>query len=319
MTQPLITCMGEILFDMLPIVENESTVGFRMHPGGSPFNVAMGTARLGQKTAFACKISTDLFGRMLRQTVEHEGIDTRFMPSDDAFTTLAFVAYEHGEPAYSFYGDGMADTRLTSSDVPQVLFDETKMLHIGSISLLRGSTPSAVLSTVERLHGKALIHFDPNLRPSLIKDETGYRALLDKLFKLADIIKISAADLKWLMPGRSVEAAANALKLHGAAMVVVTRGGDGALCLRGKDTLVSPVFEVNVVDTVGAGDAFSGGTLAALAERDVFTRAALETLPASALSEVLRFASATAAITCARAGANPPTRDEVMRFLGERG
>ena len=225
----VITSIGEILIDFLPIVENGATVGFRMHVGGSPYNVAMGLARLGQPVAFAGKIANDFFGRVMREHVEREGIDTRFLINTDALTTLAFVAYEHGEPAYSFYGEGAADTLVTAGDLPAALFDDTRILHFGSISLLRGSTPGAVEFAVERLKGRALLSFDPNLRPGLVRDEAGYRALLERLFRQADLVKISSADLGWLMPGAPLAEAAAALRAYGPALVVVTRGGDEVL------------------------------------------------------------------------------------------
>ncbi len=313
----VITSIGEILIDFLPIIENGATVGFRMHVGGSPYNVAMGVARLGQPVAFAGTIATDFFGRSMREHVEREGIDTRFLLNVDAQTTLAFVAYEHGEPAYSFYGDSAADTLLKVGELPAALFDDTRIFHFGSISLLRGSTPAAIEDAASQLKGRALLSFDPNLRPGLIRDEAGYRALLERLFRQADLVKISQADLGWLMPGASVEEAATALRDYGPALVVVTRGGDGALALRANNPqpLTTPGMRVNVIDTVGAGDSFNGGLLAALYERGATSRAALEALSADELVKCMRFAATVAGITCSRAGADPPTRAEVMAVL----
>jgi fructokinase len=310
----LITSMGEILIDFLPIEEEGHTVGFRMHPGGSPYNVAMGLARLGQPIAFASKISTDLFGRFLREHVEREGIDTRFLVTSDASTTLAFVSMEGGEPAYAFYNEGAAGTLLTSEEIPPALFDETSILHFGSISLLSGTTPDAVLSTVERLKGRALLSFDPNLRPGLVRDESAYRALLDRLFTLADVLKLSASDLRWLSPRSTVEQAAANLLALGPALVVITRGGDGVLAVRGSGTWEVPAFDVRVVDTVGAGDAFSAGLLAGLAGRDIATREALIDASSDDIEGALSFAAAISALTVTRAGADPPYLHEVARF-----
>ncbi len=295
------------------------TVGFRMFPGGAPMNVAVGLARLGQPTAFVSKVSTDYFGRFLRHYLEAEHINTRFLISDPALSTLAFVAIENNEPAFTFYGEGAADTLLTVDDLPPELFEQTRVLQIGGISLLRGSTPDTILAAVERMHDQALIAFDPNIRPALIEDSTSYRVLLDKLFGMADLVKISAVDLDWLMPGNPLDKAAQEVVARGAALVVVTRGAHGAMALRATDgsTEVFEVsgFSVTVADTVGAGDAFNSGLLAALAERDALTRAALMALSADAIREVLRFASATAALNVQKAGANPPTRAEVAAFL----
>src|SRR5262245_47069216 len=127
-----ITSIGEILIDFVPIEERGATVGFRMHAGGAPFNVAVGVARLGRPAAFVSKVASDFFGRYLRARVQDEGIDTRFLLDAEAQSTLAFVAMERGEPAYSFYGEGAADTLLTAEELPAALFDETHILHFGS-------------------------------------------------------------------------------------------------------------------------------------------------------------------------------------------
>src|SRR5215218_7892363 len=115
----LLTAMGEVLIDFLPIQSGGMTTGFTMHAGGAPLNVAVGMARLGQPTAFAGKVANDFFGRYIRAYIEQEGIDTRFLVAADALSTLAFVAKEDGEPAYAFYGEGAADTLLVPDEVPE--------------------------------------------------------------------------------------------------------------------------------------------------------------------------------------------------------
>lgn len=315
----LITSMGEILIDFLPTIESGTTTGFRMFPGGSPFNTAVGAARLGHPTAFVSKTAADFFGRYLRSYVESEGIDTRFLFQADAQSTLAFVAMEEAGPAYAFYGEGAADTLITYDELPDALFEETAIFHCGSISLLRGTTPDAVVAAVERLRGRALLSFDPNLRPGLIQDEAQYRELLVHLFSLVDIVKISEVDLEWLAPGVALEAAANDILSHGPALVVVTRGGDGALALLagtdGTAKITVPSFPIQVADTVGAGDSFSSGLLASLMDRGIVTRDALTALGADDIRPVLRFAAAVSGITCTRVGADPPRRDVVERLL----
>lgn len=315
----LITCMGELLIDFLPIEEAGKTAGFRMFPAGSLLNVAVGIARLDAPAAFAGKVATDFFGRVLRGYAESERIDTRFLLNDTAQSTLAFVAIEDNEPAYSFYGDDAADTRLLPEDLPQAFFDETAILHVGSISLLRGSTPGAVIAACERLKGHALISFDPNIRPGLVHNEAGYRATIDQMLKLADLVKISAADLAWLIPGATPADAAAMLLRHGPALVVVTRGAEGVLALRqGAETPFQvPAFAIILADTIGAGDSFNGGLLSGLLERGVKSREALLQLPAERLQETLRYAAAVAALTCTRPGADPPRREVVEQMLAK--
>ena len=321
-TPPLITCMGEVLVDFLPIEEDGRTVAFRPHPGGSLLNVAVAVARLGGRAALATKVAGDYFGRYLRAYVEDEAVDTRWLLPADALSTLAFVAIESGEPVFAFYGEGTADTLLTIGDLPDELFDETAILHVGSISLLRGSTPDAVLAACERIRGRTLLSLDPNLRPALVRDEATYRARLDRLVGIADLVKLSAADLAWLAPGRAPEEVAVELLERGPELVVVTRGGAGVLAARlvGGEAVRTtlPAFSVSVADTVGAGDAFNAGLLTQLAERGVTSRAALAALPDAALAEALRFAVAVAALNCERPGADPPPRAVVDAFLASR-
>lgn len=322
-----ITILGEALIDFLPIEEGGRMVGFRMHPGGSALNVAVAVARLGQPVALAGKLSTDLFGRYLRAYLERESVHVAWLADVDAPSTLAFVATESGDPTFAFYGERAADTLLRADDLPEALFAETAILHVGSISLLRGTAPEAVLAACQRLAGRALLSFDPNLRPALIANEPAYRALFQRLTGLVDILKLSAVDLAWLASGRDLEAAAGELLAQGPALVVVTRGADGVLALRRNqraqahetDGAVSsyrlPAHVVDVVDTVGAGDAFTAGLLSWLRQRGVTSRVALDALSPEELTAALSFAAATAALNCTRAGADPPGWRAVRAFL----
>jgi fructokinase len=220
---------------------------------------------------------------------------------------------------FTFYGKGAADSLLTIDELPDALFTETCILHVGSISLLRGSTPDAVLAICERLAGSALLSLDPNLRPGLVRDEAAYRGRLRRLLGLADIVKVSAADLAWLVPGLTEEDAAREMLGQGPALAVVTRGSRGVLAVRsgseGTTTLTVLAPTVEVADTVGAGDAFTAGLLTRLSEDGVASRAALAGLPEAWLTAALGFASAVAALNCTRRGADPPDRATVNAFL----
>jgi fructokinase len=318
----MLVCLGEILIDFLPVEAGGEVTGFSMHPGGGPFNVAVGLARLGQPTAFVSKVGADFFGRRLRRAVRDEGIDDRWLPDSPAPSTLAFVAHEDGEPAFTFYGEGAADTLLAPDDLPAELFAAAALLHFGGISLLRGSTPAAALAAAEGLRGRALVSLDINVRPKLIHDPAAYRATLARAVAACDLLKLSAADVAWLEPGADLAAYGAAQLDAGPALVALTRGGDGITALRRRGGSVEavevPIFPVPVADTVGAGDSFTAGLLAALAERGVLGRDALEALPSEALHDCLRFGAAVAAINCTRPGADPPRRDEVEAFLAAR-
>jgi fructokinase len=310
----LFTAIGEILIDFTPINERGATVGFRMHPGGSPLNVAVGLARLGARVEFAGKVSTDFFGRFLAAHLKHEGVGTRFLSHSDAPSTLAFVTLEDGDPAFSFHREGAADTLLLPRDLPEEIA-QTQFLHFGSISLMNEPTAGTITGLVEQLRSRAILSFDPNIRPGLISDRRRYRELLARLFQSADIVKISATDLRWFDPDHSPEGAAGALMEMGPALVAVTQGPRGAYARWHAGEVRVPARAVEVVDTVGAGDAFTSGLLFALVERGVTSRAGLQEMRTDVLEAGLRFATASAAVTCTRAGADPPRRDEVEAVL----
>ena len=314
-----LVCLGEILMDFLPLPTEGEVAGFTLHPGGGPFNVAVGLARLGQPTAFVGKIGTDYFGRRLRRTVRAEGIDDRWLLDVAAPSTLAFVTVEAGEPDFAFYGEGAADSRLTRDELPAELFAQATMLHFGGISLLRGTTPDTALAAAERLQGRALIACTPNIRPQLVRDGHAYTAILSRAVATCDLLTLSSADVAWLAPRVDpLEFAVGQLEV-GPILVILTKGADGVTSFRRRrgaiERLDMPAFPVTVADTVGAGDAFSAGLLAALASDAVVSRAALEALPAEQLRAALRQGVATAALACTRPGADPPRSAELAAFL----
>lgn len=338
----LVTCMGECLIDFVPInttdqygnqagsgrdkredqgevsLKGTTDISFRMHPGGSIFNVAVGLARLREHVAFAGKIAEDYFGQHLLQTLKSEGVDTRFVSMSQAQTTLAFVTVVDGQPAFTFYGEGTADSLLTVEDIPETLYQETGILHVGSVSLLRGTTPATVVSTVERLKGKALLSIDPNIRANLIHDEPQYRALLQHVIALSDIVKLSDVDLAWLLPGASVEEALLHLCELGPALAIVTQGEKGVMAQSGSIPAIQvPTIPVSLVDTVGAGDSFCAGVLAWMADNAITSHQEVLALAESELRAALTFASVVAGLNCAKAGANPPSRFEVEQFMAQ--
>jgi fructokinase len=308
-----VTAIGEILVDFTPIVEQGRTVGFRMHLGGSPCNVAVALARLGVPVEFVGKVSTDFFGRFLVDVLTREGVGTRFLTRTDAPTTLAFVAVEDGEPSFLFYGTGTADTLLAPDDLPPQL--DAPILHFGSISLVRGTTAATVAGLVTRMQRRCLLSCDPNIRPALVADPPAFRRTLRGLLAASDVVKMSLADASWIFPGRALSDVADEVLGLGAAVVVITRGAAGAYARTAAAAAVVDAARVSVVDTVGAGDAFTAGLLFALQELGAASRPALEGLTAKTLRHALRVASAAAALTCTRAGADPPYRRDLEAFL----
>jgi Sugar kinases, ribokinase family len=313
----LITCLGECLIDFLPVAKEDAGDTFQMRAGGSIFNVAMGAARMGQAAAFSCKVADDYFGRFLRAHIESEHIDTRFLiHHTGGHSTLAFVAIEDGSPAFTFYNDGASDTRLSIDELPQGLFAETAILHFGSISLLQGTTPDAILTTAERLKGQALLSFDPNIRPDLIQNETQYRARLQRAFALADVVKLSDVDLAWLHKDLTVEQAIHEILALGPGLVVITRGSHGIIAARaGGPVIKTPSYSIQLADAVGAGDTFCAALLVQLMQHNFVTPEELLHLQDNDLVSMLRFAGAAAAINCTRIGADPPHYTEIEEFI----
>jgi fructokinase len=308
-----ITSLGEVVIDFLPIVEDGRTVGFRMYPGGSPMNVALGVARLGHPAGFAGALSRDYFGRSVRTFLDAEGVDTRFLIDLDAPSTLSFVAVERGEPAYTFYGAGAADARFVPTLVDARLIEQSAVIHVGSVAIIRQPTADTLLWLCGQAAGRCLISFDPNIRAALVDDDAGYRRRIEQLFGLADVVKLSTVDLAWIMPDAAPDQAAQHILARGAGMVVITDGEHGLAAWRAgaAAAIRVPARPVRVVDTIGAGDTVDAALLVALAERRALTRAALQVLDDDQLAACLHFAAAAAAITCSRAGADLPRRAEI--------
>src|SRR3989442_3190081 len=307
-----IVSLGESLIDFTPLVTDGRTTGFEIHPGGSPYNVAVAVARLGHPGAFAGRISADFFGRTLLEHLHANGVDTSLVRTGTEATTLAFVAIEQGEPTFSFRAEGTADTLIRAGDLDPSDFLDAEALHIGSISLLYEPTATSIIELVRALRGKVTVSFDPNVRMSLIRDAAQYRARMRELLGSCDVVKVSERDRAAL---DSFDPAALVGAATGPVVVVITDGANGSRLFRRGPSLAVPAIPSRRVRTVGAGDAFTAGVLVGAAERGGLSRRALEHLDDEDWRDVLRFASTTAALTCERAGAEPPTRETVQSRL----
>lgn len=308
--------LGESLIDFTPRIEGGALSGFDLHPGGSPCNVAVGLARLGQHAHFGGRVSDDLFGHAILRHLRDNGVAEDLLLHGHEPATLAFVAYEGDEAVYSFRGEGAADRAIRPGDFALDRFLALDAVNFGSISLLFPPASQAILELVRALHGNVTLTFDPNIRKGLVPDWPEYRVVVDECFRLADIVKISDRDLETLADVDPAALAADHATSGGPVVVIVTRGSSGSrLFRRGRDVLDCPSTPCTVVDTVGAGDAYTAGLVAALAERDALGRGSLATLDDADWLEVMAFASTTSALTCERAGSDPPTRSAVLARL----
>jgi fructokinase len=301
----VVVVTGEALVDLV-LGRDGSLDG---HPGGGPYNVARTIGRLEQPVTYLGRLSNDGFGRRLRGELEADGVGLDAVVPTDAPTTLALAELDAaGAAQYHFYDAGTSAPGLTLEAAAAALPPRIETLYLGTLGLVFEPMATTLEAMVARVDDDTLVALDPNCRPSMIQDPAGYRGRLARLLARTDVVKASEDDLAWLEPGADVVTAVRGLLRHDGAVGLVTLGSDGALVVTADEVreLRSPAVEV--VDTIGAGDAFMGGFLAHWRGRGL-TRADLRRL-----DEVERsadFACRVAAITCSRAGADPPRLEDV--------
>ena len=300
---------GEALMDVFAAGDTPTGLALDARVGGSPFNVAVGLARLAQPVGFFGAVSRGFLGERLMQGLAAEGVATGAVARTDAPTTISLVGLDAaGVPSYAFYGEQGADRQLPMAALPQ---GRIAALHVGSYTTVVEPVASTLRALVEREGGTALIAYDPNIRLNVEPDLARWRDQLQWMLTRAHLLKVSEEDLELLLPGTSVDAFAAEALAHGVRAVVVTRGGLGAKAWTTAVTAAVQRVEVDVIDTVGAGDTFQAALLTWLAEHGSLSAAALAALSAHELHDALRFAAQAAAITCSRRGADMPRRAEL--------
>ncbi len=308
----MIVVCGDALIDFIPVRLPGGRPAYLPAPGGSCRNIASGLGRLGAKVGFMGGVSNDFFGDQVAASLQADGVSLAYTARLDDPTTLAFVKLGDGEPAYAFYDEPSAHRSWTRAASPPPGAEVTA-LHVGSLTLIAPPVADECLAMMREQKGRRLLSIDPNCRPSLIYDLAGYRSRLREMFRLADIIKLSAADLDYLQPGADPDTVARGWITDGAHLVVLTRGGDGASAWVGNGQVSVVSGRVELVDTVGAGDSFIAGTLFQLDRMGLLSTDALDRLDRTGAQAVLAFAARVAAVTCSRAGADPPRLDELER------
>ena len=301
----MIVVCGEALID---VIQNGDGTQ-RTVPGGGPFNTARALARLGVPTAFLGHLSNDAFGRELADMLVSDGASLELSTVGSEPTTIAVAEVDNaGLAEYEFLVEGTSAPNLTRDMVPDRLSPEIKAIHLGTLGLVLEPMASTLVELVRREHDGRVVMIDPNIRLGLVADGE-YRDRLQEMIAQSAIVKASDADLGWLHPGMSYEAAADRILGEGARLVVVTLGAEGAFAAhRGFHVAVDAV-KVDVVDTIGAGDAFGAALLAWLHDHDAI-QADLQLEP-EGVKAALEFACLAAALTCARAGADPPWKSEM--------
>lgn len=293
--------IGEALID---IVQRDGEV-IGEHVGGSPLNVAVGLARLGRDVDFLTHIGGDERGRRIADHVEASGVrlvkgSTSAVRTPTALATLD----EHRSAGYEF------DIEWQLTGTPEV--GPPLVAHTGSIASVLEPGCRATAALLDTYHPSATVTFDPNVRPALIEDADAARTRIDRIIERSDVVKASDEDMRWLDPGRTPEQIAQTWLSLGPSIVAVTLGEQGSFALCAQGMVRVPAFHVDVVDTVGAGDAYMTGLIDALWTLGLLGaehRRDLARIGIDQLTDVVRTAAMSSALTVSQSGADLPDRD----------
>ncbi|WP_405538277.1 carbohydrate kinase [Streptomyces sp. NBC_00075] len=300
----MIVVAGEALIDLVPRAAG-ALADLRPALGGGPYNTAVALGRLGSPTAFCSRVSSDAFGEALLDGLRGAGVDVSSVQRGNEPTTLAVASIgADGSAAYSFYVEGTADRLFTA---PDRLPGAARAVSFGTCSLVLEPGATAYEELLRSASAQGVFTaLDPNIRAVLIPDADAYRARFKSWLPSVSLLKLSEEDAKWLGGTPHEWLAA------GPSAVVVTRGGDGLTVFTREGAEHSvPGEEVDVVDTIGAGDTVNAALLHGLSVRDALSPAALAGLGPDGWTDLLRLAARAAAITCSRAGAEPPYAAEL--------
>ena len=296
---------GEALIDLVTAGEDDLAA----HLGGGPFNCARTLGRLERPVAYLGRISSDRFGVRLRDQLRADGVSLEAVVDTDDPTTLALAEIDAaGAASYRFYVEGTSAPGLTVEAALAALPERVEAVHVGTLGLVFEPTAGALEAVVDRAAAHTLVMIDVNIRPPVIREPAAYRARIARMLARCQVLKASNDDLAWLDPERDAVAAARALLEAGPAVVLVTRGEEGVTVVTRAGEEDVPAQPVEVVDTIGAGDAFGGGFLAWWSRNGL---GAGDLGRVDAVVEATRFATLVAARTVERAGASPPRLAEL--------
>lgn len=297
-----IVALGELLIDFTPAGISEGGMKlFEQNPGGAPVNMLTAAAKAGLSTAFIGEVGNDMHGRFLKETVEKVGIDTSgLIMADDVFTTLAFVALsENGERTFSFARKPGADTKICFKDVKTELLQQTRVFHVGSLSLTNEPARTTTFQAVKMAkENGAIISYDPNYRAPLWESKEIATERMRSLIPFVDVMKLSDEETGLLTPYHEPEEAARYLLQKGVKVVAVTLGSEGVLISGKEGSQKVPGFKSRVVDTTGAGDSFWGGFVSQMLAADE----APELLSMEQLVKCARYGNAVASLCVERRG-----------------
>lgn len=318
MLKPIL-CGGEILLDFISKEVGKGldhSILFEKRPGGSIFNVVVGLRRLGVPVSFLTKVGGDEFGHGLMDIIREEKINTECLKRDvNLKTTLAFVAVNNeGKPEFRFYRENAADTMLTISEIRDINPRNYSMYHFGSISLLEKPASDAYLEVLNMFcREKVITSFDPNIRPSLIKDKKKFLNMFFRISEIVDILKMSDDDLGYITGLIDVKEGLKKIPNKNNSLILVTLGKNGVISYYKDQFTHVPTFnKIRVKETTGCGDAFMAAIIYKLLNCNGFP-----VLLTSKLTDILTFANGVATIVGTRYGASNsmPRLSEVKKFI----
>lgn len=292
---------------MLPAKGANGETVYSPHVGGAVFNTARALGHLGAKVGILSGVSVDEFGGMLVQALEDSGVDTSVLIRSDRLTTLAVVTLKDGQATYGFYDEGSAGRMITPADLPAIP-DKVSALFFGGISLVGNPAADSYVHLLKAMGADRPVMLDPNIRPSFITDEPAYRSRLSGMINRSDILKVSDEDLHWLIGSSDPTEFFTDTSL---SIILLTRGSDGVTLFTRRERQNVGARQVEVVDTVGAGDAFNAGFLSRLETEGMLSKSALSKATADQLRPAVEKGNDVAAIVVSRAGASPPRAGEL--------
>jgi len=290
---------GEAIMDLIPVASGNRIAMV----GGGPANTAKAVARLGHLTCFVGGISNDAYGKAINEELLRSGVDLSLVYRGDEATAVAIATIDvNGLAKYEFELDETASFAFDASWLP---LGEPDAIHVGSVATLIEPGATELLKWVSSK--SAPVIFDPNVRPSIQGNQEIYRSAVERWVDEATIVKLSEDDLSFLYGVNSDEVISSWLS-RGVSIIVVTRAEQGLRAYSNGSVIEVPAVRVNLVDSVGAGD-----TIGAVIVEGVLIHG-IAGMVGDTLKSVLERAAKAAAITCSRAGANPPSREELEAF-----
>lgn len=313
-----IISLGEALIDFIPL--DPTNTNYQKSPGGAPANVAVGVARLGAKSTFLGKVGEDVLGRFLKTTLDEYGVQThRMLLTPDVRTGVVFVTNAaDGERSFDFYINPSADQFLEAGEIDEADFDDHKVLHFGSISMIGDTVKEATHHAVSLAKQKGMIvSYDPNLRLPLWNSEDQARETIASMLGEADFVKISEEELEFITGETDMESGLEKLSAYDIPLTLITMGANGSYVCTSDGYEHVPAKKVKAVDTTGAGDAFVSGMLYSLNEYE----GNINEMALSEAVEMAKFASVSGAVAASTKGAMTalPTLEGVKKQLQKSG